>query len=264
MLKSEITRVSGPSTASRRRSDSGSPQHDQASKRSRHSASPTSGSGSDDDGSDRRSEKDDEEEGELPSKGNSSVTPKPTAPAVTPRTGGLYMPPAKLRLLQASLTDKSSAEYQRIAWEALKKTLNGRVNKVNISNLPLIIRELFKDNIVRGRGLLARGIIQAQAASPFYTPVYTALVSVINTKFPQIGDLIIKRLISTFRRTYQRNDKANCLATTRFVAHLVNQNVVCIRKRRRPMDYALFRFSYTKLWPCKCWYFSWRILRMTA
>lgn len=126
------------------------------------------------------------------------------------------------------MTDKSSPEYQRLAWEALKKTINGRVNKINTSNLPLIIRELFKDNIVRGRGLLARGIIQAQLASPFYTPVYAALVSVINTKFPQIGELIVKRLISSFRRTYQRNDKTHCLAATKFIAHLVNQNVVCI------------------------------------
>ena len=92
----------------------------------------------------------------------------------------------------------------------------------------MIIRELFKDNIVRGRGLLARGVIQAQIASPFYTTVFAALVSVINTEFPQVGELIVKRLISSFRQTYQRNDKSNCLATTRFVAHLVNQNVVCI------------------------------------
>ena len=129
---------------------------------------------------------------------------------------------------QASLTDKTTPEYQRLAWEALKKTMNGRVNKINTSNLTLIIRELFKDNIVRGRGILARGIIQAQTASPFYTAVYAALVSVINTKFPQIGELIVKRLISSFRRTYQRNDKTTCLACSRFIAHLVNQNVVCI------------------------------------
>jgi pre-mRNA-splicing factor CWC22 len=110
----------------------------------------------------------------------------------------------------------------------LKKTINGRVNKVNTSNLPLIIRELFKYNIIRGRGLLARCIIQAQKTSPFFTSVYATIVAVINTKFPQIGELIVKRLISSFRRTYQRNDKNNCLATTKFIAHLVNQNVVCI------------------------------------
>ncbi|CAF1200519.1 unnamed protein product [Adineta steineri] len=222
MLKSEVTRVSGPSTSSRRRSSSDSPRYDNSSKRYRRTPTPSSESQSDDEHEDRR-EKGDAEEGEVRSK----QIPKSNAtPAAPPRTGGLYMPPAKLRLLQASLTNKQTPEYQRIAWEALKKTINGRVNKVNISNLPLIIRELFKDNIVRGRGLLARGIIQAQTASPFYTHVYAALVSVINTKFPQIGELIVKRLISSFRRTYQRNDKSNCLATTRFIAHLVNQNVL--------------------------------------
>ncbi|CAF0826937.1 unnamed protein product [Adineta ricciae] len=216
MLKSEVTRVSGSSISSRHRSPSDSPANDRYAKRSRRT--PTSSSESEPDSNQDENRKDET---------NPKPASKPTSTtAIPPRTGGLYMPPAKLRLLQASLTDKSSPEYQRLAWEALKKTINGRVNKVNISNLPLIIRELFKDNIVRGRGLLARGVIQAQIASPFYTHVYAALVSVINTKFPQIGELVVKRLISSFRRTYQRNDKTHCLATTRFIAHLVNQNVL--------------------------------------
>ena len=95
-------------------------------------------------------------------------------------------------------------------------------------NVPLVIRDLFKDNIVRARGLVARGIIQSQTASLIYTSVYAALVSGINTKLPQIGELIVKRLISSFLHQYQRNDKSNCLAPTRFLPHLVNQNVVCI------------------------------------
>ena len=148
----------------------------------------------------------------------------------------------------------------------MKKTINGRVNKVNTSNLSLIIRELFKDNIVRGRGLLARGLIQAQSASPFYTAVYAALVSVINTKFPQIGELIVKRLISSFRRTYQRNDKPNCLSTTRFIAHLVNQNVVCIVFILIETDafliFLVFIFSYMKLLHYKYSFSYWKILRM--
>ena len=36
------------------------------------------------------------------------------------RSGGTYIPPAKLRALQAQITDKTSKEYQRMAWEALK------------------------------------------------------------------------------------------------------------------------------------------------
>lgn len=67
------------------------------------------------------------------------------------RTGGAYIPPARLRMMQAQITDKSSAQYQRIAWEALKKSINGLINKVNVSNLTMIVRELLQENIVRGR-----------------------------------------------------------------------------------------------------------------
>ena len=65
--------------------------------------------------------------------------------------GGAYIPPARLRMMQAQITDKKSMQYQRIAWEALKKSIHGLINKVNVSNLTFIVRELFQENIVRGR-----------------------------------------------------------------------------------------------------------------
>ena len=119
-----------------------------------------------------------------------------------------------------------SLAYQRMSWEALKKSINGLINKVNISNISIIIQELLQENIVRGRGLLSRSVLQAQSASPIFTHVYAALVAIINSKFPQIGELILKRLILNFRKGYRRNDKQLCLTASKFVAHLINQNVV--------------------------------------
>lgn len=141
------------------------------------------------------------------------------------RTGGAYIPPAKLRMMQEQITDKNSLAYQRMSWEALKKSINGLVNKVNVSNIENIIHELLQENIVRGRGLLSRSILQAQSASPIFTHVYAAVVSIINSKFPNIGELILKRLILNFRKGYRRNDKQLCLTASKFVAHLINQNV---------------------------------------
>ncbi|KAM6955491.1 pre-mRNA-splicing factor CWC22 homolog isoform 1-T2 [Lycodopsis pacificus] len=141
------------------------------------------------------------------------------------RTGGAYIPPAKLRMMQQQITDKTSLAYQRMSWEALKKSINGLINKVNVSNIVFIIQELLQENIVRGRGLLSRSVLQAQAASPTFTHVYSAVVSIINSKFPQIGELILKRLILAFRRSYRRNLKQQCLTASKFVAHLINQNV---------------------------------------
>ena len=83
------------------------------------------------------------------------------------RTGGAYIPPARLRAMQEAITDKSSVAYQRISWEALKKSIHGIVNKVNVSNITLICRELFSENIIRGRGLLSRSILQVIRMSNF-------------------------------------------------------------------------------------------------
>lgn len=121
------------------------------------------------------------EQAEEEIKRKEQKAPKEVDPVMT-RTGGAYIPPARLRLMQAQITDKSSLAFQRLSWEALKKSIHGLINKVNVSNIPLIIASLFKENIVRGRGLLSRSIIQAQAASPTFTHVYAALVAVINSK----------------------------------------------------------------------------------
>ena len=144
---------------------------------------------------------------------------------LTMRSGGTYIPPARLRALQAQITDKTSKEYQRMAWEALKKSVNGLINKVNVSNIKHIVPELFGENLVRGRGLFCRSVMKAQAASLPFTPIYAATVAIVNSKLPQVGQLLLKRLIDQFRKAYRRNDKAVCLSSTTFIAQLVNQRV---------------------------------------
>ncbi|KAF3901626.1 hypothetical protein ABW21_db0205813 [Orbilia brochopaga] len=141
------------------------------------------------------------------------------------RSGGTYIPPARLRALQSQITDKTSKEYQRMAWEQLKKSINGLINKVNTSNIKSIVPDLFQENLIRGRGLYCRSIMKAQAAALTYTPIYAAMTAIINTKLPQVGELLVKRLVIQFRKAFKRNDKAVCLSSTTFIAHLVNQQV---------------------------------------
>ncbi|KAJ7065923.1 hypothetical protein B0H15DRAFT_167445 [Mycena belliarum] len=148
------------------------------------------------------------------------------AKLVGSRSGGVYMPPARLRALQAAASsDKSSVEYQRLSWDALRKSITGIVNRVNIVNIKAVVPELFAENLIRGRGLFARSVMKAQSSSLPFTPVFAALVSIINTKLPQVGELILARLISQFRRAFKRNDKIVCHSTTTFIGHLVNQAV---------------------------------------
>ncbi|MCJ1325155.1 pre-mRNA-splicing factor cwc22 [Thelotrema lepadinum] len=145
---------------------------------------------------------------------------------VNAKSGGVYIPPARLRALQAQIVDESSTQYQRMSWEALKRSINGLINKVNVSNIKQIIPELFDENLIRGRGLLCRSIMKAQAASIIFTPIYAAAIATINTKLPTIGELLIQRLVVQFKKAFKRNDKAVCTSSSTFLAHLCNHQVV--------------------------------------
>lgn len=46
------------------------------------------------------------------------------------RSGGVYVPPFKLAQMMKDVDDKSSMQYQRLTWDALRKSINGLVNKV--------------------------------------------------------------------------------------------------------------------------------------
>jgi len=150
------------------------------------------------------------------------------APQFTSRAGGVYIPPHKLRALQEELmrNQQNSEQHQRLMWEMLRKSIVGIINKVNVVNIQHVLIELLNENILRSKGLLARAIIKAQMASPNFTHVYAALTCVINTKLPEIGYLITKRIILQFRRAFQRNNKIVCIATTKFIGHLINQRVL--------------------------------------
>jgi hypothetical protein len=45
----------------------------------------------------------------------------------------------------------TNLKFSGVAWNALKKSLNGIINKVNVSNLKNIVPEIFQENLVRGR-----------------------------------------------------------------------------------------------------------------
>lgn len=126
------------------------------------------------------------------------------------RGGGAYIPPHRMRAIMgetAALQGGASPEFQRLSWDALRKSINGLINKVNVANIKQLVPELFGENLMRGRGLYCRSIMRAQAASMPFTPVFAALTAIVNTKLPQVGELLLTRLVSQFRRSFKRNDK---------------------------------------------------------
>lgn len=155
-------------------------------------------------------------------------TKKENKLALPTRAGGVYIPPWKMEkiLNEMKAKDKNSKEHQKFMWEQLRKSINGFINKINVSNIQNIILELFNENLIRGRGLLTKAIFKAQMASPNFTHVYAALVAAINTKLPEVVKLLISRYIMQFQKAYKRNNKIVCMASIKMIAHLVNQQVL--------------------------------------
>jgi pre-mRNA-splicing factor CWC22 len=156
---------------------------------------------------------------------------------------GVYLPPAKRHLLQqtedlAAATadvDKQSAdkakapsvEIQYRSWEHQKRIVHGSINRLNISTIKPLIHDLFaKVNLLRLRGVLTKSLLAAAISSIQYSAVYAAMVAVLNTKLPEIGELIIKRAVLAFRRHYKRKEKQQLTAVSLFLGHLFHQSVV--------------------------------------
>ena len=159
-------------------------------------------------------------------KDDSTVTLMPQLPT---RAGGVYVPPHKMRQMQEDMMKKEQKfgmQHQKYMWEMLRKSINGIVNKVNVSNIQNVILELLNENLIRGKGILVRAVMHSQMSSPNFTHVYAALIAVLNTKLPDHGRLLVHRYIQQFQRSYKRNNKIVCMATTKMIAHLVNQQVV--------------------------------------
>lgn len=68
-----------------------------------------------------------------------AVAKKPT------KAGGAYIPPFRLAQMMQEADSKTDATYQRLTWDALRKSINGLVNKANAINIRPILKELLSE-----------------------------------------------------------------------------------------------------------------------
>jgi pre-mRNA-splicing factor CWC22 len=153
------------------------------------------------------------------------ATAAATPDAVALENDGIYLAPFRVAALRSRAT-LERPERQRLEWETLRKTINGVVNRSNKSNAADCVVDLLNVNLVRGMGLLVRSLMRAQVVSHNFSPVYAAVVAAINTRLPELGDVLLARLIAQLKRGMEERDRGTCIASVRFVAHLYNQSVV--------------------------------------
>lgn len=147
----------------------------------------------------------------------------------------LYVPPFRARQQEKEREededadrdpDKENLRLQEAGWGAMKKAIIGVVNRVNADNVRECTLELFRLNLIRGKGVFCKALQRAQVASPDFSSVYAALVAVVNTRMPEVTALLLDRLVDQLKVAYESQDRIVCFCTARFFAHLFNQQVV--------------------------------------
>lgn len=120
---------------------------------------------------------------------------------------------------------KSDATFQRQQWIHAKETINGLITQLNRINIKEIVLELFQINLIRYRGLLARRIMKQQLLHPNnHEDVLASLVGVINSKIPEVGELLVKRVVLQFKKNFTtKNNHRKTRSSLCFLCHLVNQ-----------------------------------------
>ncbi|KAM0853537.1 hypothetical protein ACQ4PT_051028 [Festuca glaucescens] len=138
----------------------------------------------------------------------------------------MYVPPPRAAAAaEYAAGGKTGPAYQRQTWDALRRSITGHVNKATAANIRHVLPELLAENLVRGRGLLCRALLRSQVACPAFTDVFAAVAAVVNSKIPDVGRILLVRLVIRLRRGHATGDKPQLAAAARFVAHLVNQGV---------------------------------------
>ncbi|XP_073119584.1 pre-mRNA-splicing factor cwc22-like [Henckelia pumila] len=128
----------------------------------------------------------------------------------------------------SSQKHRKMVEEKRIKWFSMKERITELVSNVNnISNVREIADEISKQDLFEGRGVFCQEIMKSQMDSPKLTNVYAALVAIINSNFPFVGLLLVKRLVLSLKEEYdRRGDPKTLRALSKFLAHLVNHFVV--------------------------------------
>ena len=115
---------------------------------------------------------------------------------------------------------------QKLRWISTKKLVTKLLNEANVDNIKYTSVELFqKVNLFRYKGVLIRTLMKLLRLYEHLAPVYASLVAILNSKLPEIGELLTGRVILQFRRAYREGDKSQCIASISFLGHLLNQKV---------------------------------------
>ncbi|XP_057806193.1 uncharacterized protein LOC131021121 [Salvia miltiorrhiza] len=128
--------------------------------------------------------------------------------------------------MHSAVTRDDTTPLTESEWLSMQKRIARLVGKASASNVALVADQILAENIVAARGFFCQTLIKLQSESPDSTDVHAALAAIINSRFPQVGHLLVKRAVLQFKAAHGRRDRDRMQTASAFLAQLVNQRVV--------------------------------------
>lgn len=119
----------------------------------------------------------------------------------------------------------TSMEEQKKSWRLLCTNIVKIVDSTTNENLEKLAYNLFQENLIRGRGILARAIINQIITTGDITPL-AALVCLVNLSMPQTGEILVARCVTLWKKWYLGNDIPKTRKMSCFLAQLITRRVV--------------------------------------
>lgn len=114
---------------------------------------------------------------------------------------------------------------QKENWERLATHIATVVGSLKPSTVEQCYRNLLQSNLIRGKEILASSVLKYQ--TDFNQGMASAaLVALVNSEFPEFGDLVIREAIARFISGYKSNDKRGCYSMMSLISYSFCYQVV--------------------------------------
>ncbi|XP_015363422.1 PREDICTED: pre-mRNA-splicing factor CWC22 homolog [Diuraphis noxia] len=132
-----------------------------------------------------------------------------------------------LKAIPEYTVTKLSEEYQITSWKILENSIFNLIQQLNSEDkIKEIKKKILRLNIMRGRGILCKCVMDAQLASTGNTYIYALFIALIYDQIPTIGELILIRCLKQFKNASKTKDKCVLLASVLFISYLISYDVV--------------------------------------
>ena len=135
-------------------------------------------------------------------------------------------------------------------------------SETDVENLQALIEDLTEENFHDTMRILLLMDLEAaidycvyllftfHKENPHFTDGYAELVSILNAKWPQLGEKLVRALICDFRNGTVKESYDKCVTSASFLTHLIVREVIPQDVVNQLLEYLLTVPSGFTIWAC--------------